>query len=126
MTPIMGAACRDDLLHIVQFLADKSDLVCKDRNDRTILHLAAERNQYNIIQEIQRRAPNLQKEEDQFKNIPLHTACRNGFIESVEHLGHDPTDFECKTEDEKTPLHLAAENGHNEVVEFIISKCNNV
>merc|ERR1719495_572138 len=50
ITPIMVAACQGHI-NVVKFLRDKkADLKHKDRNDQTIVHLAAKSDQNSIIE----------------------------------------------------------------------------
>ena len=87
MTPIMAAASQGHI-NIVKFLANKgASLERKDKNDQTIIHLAAQKNQHEVINAILdlESTPGV-NENDQEDNTPLHLACDAGHLDSVEVL----------------------------------------
>ena len=128
-TPIMVAASQGHI-DTVKYLASKSaELDLKDKNDQTIIHLAAQNNQDAVIEEILNLESTptdfMVNENDQLDNTPLHLACAAGFLDTVKVLIEHEAQVDNKNEDEKTPFHMAAENGHVEVVEYILSKDKN-
>ena len=129
MTPIMAAAAQGHI-ETVMFLADQgASLEWKDKNDQTIIHLAAQNNQDDVIKAILdlESTPKdfMVNENDQLDNTPLHLACAAGHLDSVKVLIEAGADSDNKNEDEKTPFHMAAERGHVEVVEFILNNDKN-
>ena len=122
-SPIMAAAVNGHL-EIVKYLASKhADLDIKDKNDQTIIHLAAKHNRSSVIEEILdlETTPRdfMVNENDQLDNTPLHLACAEGFLETVRVLVEHGAEIDNKNEDEQTPFHMAASAGHTEVVEYI-------
>ena len=125
LTPIMAAACYPEQLEIVKYLAEKNTVLrYKDRNDQTIIHLAADHNNHKAIEAILNlsKTPSnfMVNENDQYDNTPLHLACKKGYLETVKVLMEHQAEVDNKNEDEKTPFHLAAQEGYNEVVEYIL------
>ena len=128
LTPIMTAACFDGHLDIVKYLVErKAELDHKDKNDQTIIHLAAKNNQDEVIEEILQSASDdyMVNENDQFDNTPLHLASAAGYLETVKVLVKHNAQIDNKNEDEQTPLHMAANQGHSEVVEYIVQQDKN-
>ena len=125
----MVAACEGHV-KTVRCLAKCAKLDLKDRDDKTIIHLAALNNQHNVIKVILdlHFTPTdfMVNENDFHDNTPLHIACTEGFLDTVKVLIEHKAQVENKNEDEKTPFHLAAENGHAEVVDFILKGNKNV
>jgi hypothetical protein len=50
---------------------------------------------------------------------PLHSAARNGHLDTVKFLLESGTDFDTLSDDKKTPLDLAFDNGKPEVANFL-------
>ena len=124
MTPIMAAAVNGDL-DTVEFLIDSTaQLHNKDLKDQSIIHLAAQHDQHDVIELIldhQRTERDFMvNENDQYDNTPLHVACQNGFLETVKVLVDHGADCDNKNEDERTPFHMAAASGHTEVVKYLL------
>ena len=124
MTPIMAAAINGDL-DTVEFLVDmKAELHNKDLKDQSIIHLAAQHDQHDVIElmlDHQRTERDFMvNENDQYDNTPLHIACQKGFLETVKVLVDHGADCDNKNEDEKTPFHMAAASGHTEVVKYLL------
>ena len=126
----MAAACEGHV-KTVRCLAKEcqAKLDLKDRDDKTIIHLAALHNQHNVIKEILdldfTPTDFMVNENDFHDNTPLHIACTEGFLDTVKVLIEHKAQVENKNEDEKTPFHLAAENGHVDVVDFILKENKN-
>ena len=123
-TAIMAAAVNGHL-EIVQYLAEQKGvkLDLKDKNDQTIIHLAAKNNNPEVIEEILKldTTPDdfMVNENDQLDNTPLHLACAAGYLQTCKVLIDHGAEIDNKNEDEQTPFHMAAEAGHSDVVEFI-------
>ena len=78
-------------IETVKFLAEKgASLERKDKNDQTIIHLAAQNNQDEVIKAILdlESTPKdfMVNENDQLDNTPLHLACMAGHLEAVKVL----------------------------------------
>jgi len=123
ISPIMIAACKGNV-NVVKYLSSRdADLEYKDRNDQTIIHLAAKNDQSAVIHALLEKnddAHYLVNENDQFDNTPLHLACQFGFLETVKVLLKYDADIDNKNEDEQTPFHLAAKHGHVDVVQCLV------
>jgi ankyrin repeat protein/L-ascorbate metabolism protein UlaG (beta-lactamase superfamily) len=68
------------------------------------------------------RAPN----ENQTRDLPLHTAAIGGQLEMARRLLDAGADIDGFDADESTPLHVAALNRHPELVDLLISRGANV
>ena len=129
-TPIMAALCHGHLKSAKILVENGADMHIKDKNDQSIIHLAASINMHKVIEKILKgkeiendpnKKPKLD-DNDQFENTPLHLACSKGNQESVKVLIALGAAIENKNEDEMTPFLLAAENGHADVVEWLLDK----
>ena len=85
------AAASQGHIETVMFLADRgASLEWKDKNDQTIIHLAAQNNQDEVIKAILdlESTPKdfMVNENDQLDNTPLHLACNAGHLDSVKVL----------------------------------------
>ena len=85
------AAAAQGHIETVMFLADQgASIEWKDKNDQTIIHLAAQNNQDEVIKAILdlESTPKdfMVNENDQLDNTPLHLACAAGHIDSVKVL----------------------------------------
>ena len=85
------AAASQGHIETVMFLADRgASLEWKDKNDQTIIHLAAQNNQDEVIKAILdlESTPKdfMVNENDQLDNTPLHLACTAGHLDSVKVL----------------------------------------
>ena len=120
MTPIM-AAVTNGYLESAKYLAENdASLKIRDKNDQSIIHLAAKNNKHKVISLLQKTS-NID-ENDLFDNTPLHMACSKGHKLTVEVLLNLGAAIENKNEDERTPFLLAAENGHDDVVEYLLNR----
>nr|XP_009858860.1 GA-binding protein subunit beta-1-like isoform X2 [Ciona intestinalis] len=50
---------------------------------------------------------------------PLHFACINGHMSTVEILTRAGVSWEGRTKADKTPIHFAAQNGHRDIVQYL-------
>lgn len=116
-------ACIEGHLEAVSLLSNHgARLDILDKDDKSILFHAAEKNRPEIITLILKnhRGMELMFLNDQYDNLPIHAACAKGNLDCVVLLGDRGADIDNKNEDEQTPLHLAATNGHFKVVEVIV------
>jgi len=124
-SPIMIAACKGNV-NVVEYLSNEGAyLGCKDRNDQTIIHLAAKNNQPAVIDAVFEGLNDddvhyLVNENDQFDNTPVHLACQFGYLETVRKLIDYGADIDQINEDEQTPFLLAAKHGHDDLVHFFL------
>ena len=90
MTPIMVAAVWGHINAVVFLTERGASLEQKDKNDHTIIHLAAQHKQDEVIKAILdlESTPGdfMVNENDMHDNTPLHLACEAGHLDSVEVL----------------------------------------
>ena len=127
MTPIMAAVSKGHFKSAQSLAKLGANLKLTDKSDQSIIHLAAKKDKHQVIEKLLQTEEWLSKidENDLYDNTPLHLACSQGHMKSVEVLLNLGASIENKNEDERTPFLLAAKKGHNEVVEFLLKRFEN-
>lgn len=116
---------KDDLIY--ENIKTNLGFPLNDNDGDIIIHLLANNNKVNILEEIINFFKINNLDYNQIVNLknfdnysPLHFAASNGDISTVELLCKHNADVNSLTDDKFTPLHLASGNGNIEVVDFLI------
>lgn len=94
---IFDAASKNDRDAVGEFIKSGVDINVKDRNDRTLLHIAAQNNYLDLADYLLSFNPALNGR-DCYGETPLHLAKKSGHIEMVEKLHHSGALDEVKPE----------------------------
>nr|XP_012142858.1 PREDICTED: ankyrin repeat and death domain-containing protein 1A-like isoform X3 [Megachile rotundata] len=62
----------------------------------------------------------------QYGNTPLHLACQNNEVETVEILINKGVDLNCLNSRLQSPIHIAAEMGHTDICELLLAAGANI
>ncbi len=104
-----------------KFKASGGNLLAKNRDGRTPLHLSATKQNLDAIHAI--AVERLLLEVDNRGDTPLHIACRYGILAVVEALWIPHAQM---NDDGNTPMHEAALHGREHIVRFLIQKSEDV
>lgn len=89
-----------------------------NRDGKTALKIAAERNNYQLVKEVLKYGdPNIP---DRNNSLPLHEAAKHGNVHLVQLLLHKTNDLTVRDNAGKTALDLARENGHESVINILL------
>ena len=125
---LVTAAKHGDLVVVRGLLSHPScDLLTRDEDGNTALHIAASRGHHEVVLELASRYTETSNKCAAGKNnegeTPLHLACRNGSMECVDILANlFPTDLNTKNSSGETPLMAALLAEHNKVVLLLHQK----
>ena len=124
------AAAKQGSLGVVRALVShpSCDLLARDEEGNTALHIAASRGHHDVVLELASRytAPSgeVYAGVNNKGQTPLHLACRNGWIKCVDHLINKlHFDFNLKEVNGNTPLKSASIAGHNDIILLLLQKC---
>ena len=117
------AAAKQGSLGVVRALVShpSCDLLARDEEGNTALHIAASRGHHDVMLELANRytAPSGAGVNNKGQT-PLHLACHNGWIDCTRTLATMfPGDLNVKYEYDNLPLHDAALFGHGNVVDCL-------
>ena len=109
-------------LDIVRYFVEERNccVECRDEEENTPLHYAAEGGRFVIVQYLIREGCDPMCK-DTYSRTPLYDACREGNLDVVKYLIED-ANAECSCIDvvHATPLHIAALNGKLSVVKLLV------
>lgn len=109
-------------LNIVRYFVEERncDVECRDEEENTPLHYAAEGGRFVIVQYLISNGCDPMCK-DSYSRTPLHDACSEGNLDIVRYLIED-ANAECSCLDavHATPLHIAALNGKLSVVKLLV------
>ncbi|XP_025203710.1 death-associated protein kinase 1-like isoform X2 [Melanaphis sacchari] len=107
--------------HIVDVLLDRGTSVCaKDINGNTPLHLATKNNNISVIKSLLFLQPNVAYEQNNNGDIPMHIACRYGYLECVMKLVEHNVTMDMVNENLDTPLLVAIKEKHENVAIYLL------
>ena len=92
----------------------------KDDEDRTVLHLAAMKENKEVIEEILKRQVVEIDAVDKYGNTALHYVCYNSDCQIALKLIEGGAEVNLKNRGGKTPLHKAAERCHAKLTETLL------
>ena len=93
------------------------DLLARDEEGNTALHIAASSGHHDIVQELASRYTTPSAGKNKEGHTPLHLACSKGWATCVTVLADRfPGDLMQKDEHGNLPLHLAALFGHDDII----------
>ena len=124
-TCLLAAGKQGNLVSVRALLSDPScDLLARDEEGNTALHIAASRGHHNVVLELASRYTSPSDEATAGVNnkgqTPLHLACCKGWVECVRTLAtRFPGDLKVKNERDNLPLHDAALFGHEGIVDCL-------
>lgn len=96
---------------------------CKDKQNRTPLHVAVNSNFYDCVDLLLKRQGIEINASDSNRIVPLHLACKNKNIEIVKILvSNNDIDINAQDSSGFTPLHYACESGIEEIVRILLNK----
>lgn len=102
---------------------DQVQINCKDKQNRTPLHVAVNSNFYDCVEILLNQSEIEINAIDVNKIVPLHLACKNKNIEIVKLLtSHNDIDINAQDSSGFTPLHYACESGIEEIVRILLEK----
>ena len=107
----------------IQSLTDEieNDFRKKILEETTPFHLAAERGELQVCQEIMENADDMNPTTlGGYGLTPLHKAAENGHLSVYQLISKSVDDKNPKDKFDVTPLHWAARNGHLSVCQFIV------
>ena len=125
---LVTAAEHGDLVQVKALLSHPScDLLARDVDGNTALHIAASRGHHEVVLELASRYTTASSESIAGMNnegdTPLHLACRNGSMQCVKILANMfPIDLTMNNSSGDTPLAVALLAEHNEVVLLLNQK----
>ena len=118
---LLTAAKWGSVIIVRALLSDPScDLMARDEEGNTALHIAASRGHHDVVLELVSRYTSSSDEATAGVNTPLHLACCKGWVECVRTLAtRFPGDLKVKNEYDNLPLHDAASFGHEDIVDCL-------
>ena len=87
-------------------------------NDKTPLHIAAERNQLDVVKYLIEKGASIDLK-DKNNETPLHIAVLNGNLEIVKCLIENGAKIDPKNDKNQTPLFIAVRKDDRDVVDFL-------
>ena len=118
---LVAAAKRGSLVLVNALLSHPScDLLARDKEGNTALHIAASRGHHEVVLELASRYSTLSAGKNDKKQVPLHLASFKGWRECIRILVTTfKEDVAIKEEYDNLPLHYAALYGHSNAVDCL-------
>lgn len=116
-TPLMSAACGNNLVLVKLLLEHGADPFLKDGSGFTALTFAEifGKRVANYLRKIMSVSPAASE-------LPIHDAARAGIVERVAALLEQGVDVDSRNDMQSTPLHCAAQGGRAEVVKLLLER----
>ncbi|CAD6241270.1 GSCOCG00002603001-RA-CDS [Cotesia congregata] len=112
---------------IVQILLNaNANCNITDDNGLTSLHMAASQGCKGILESIIDYCPDVINKQCNIGNTPLHLACQNNQMDTIEILLKKKADINCLNLKLQTPIHIAAEMGHTDVCKLLLAAGANI
>lgn len=121
---LLHIAAKEGYLEFAKFLLEKgADIYALETNDKTPLHLAAQKGRLNLVKYfVNDREVHLDLK-DKYGKIPLHLAAENGHLDVVEYFVEDKgVKLDVKDRYGMVPLHLAAQEERLDVVKYFVGE----
>ncbi|KAJ7386257.1 hypothetical protein OS493_010661 [Desmophyllum pertusum] len=126
-TPLHTAAQAGQIEVIRKLVLYGGDMSLRDNDGYTPLHLAAREGHVNAFRDMLRKAKSgglsirtLLNSPDNYGNVCLHLAIKNGHREIVELCLESGADISTAQEDFSTPIHLACSQGNLEIAKLLV------
>ncbi|VVC31092.1 Ankyrin repeat-containing domain,Ankyrin repeat [Cinara cedri] len=101
--------------------AGEIQINARDKDDKTLLHLASEKDTVGAIKVLIDKGADLNARDKDGKT-PLHLAAERNKIDAVKILMDEEADLNARDKNGRTPLHFAAGNGNADIVEILMDK----
>ncbi|KAK0180405.1 hypothetical protein PV327_006049 [Microctonus hyperodae] len=92
----------------------------------TALHVAASQGCKGILESILQYSNKIINKQCHAGNTPLHLACQNNEVETVEILIKHGADLNCLNAKLQMPIHIAAEMGHTDICKLLLASGANI
>ncbi|XP_068761069.1 transient receptor potential cation channel subfamily A member 1-like [Montipora capricornis] len=126
-TPLHAAAQAGKTQVIQKLVLHGGDLSLRDNDGYTPFHLAAREGHLEAFTDMLRKAKNgglslrtILNSPDNYGDVCLHTAVKNGHKEIVELCLESGADISKAQEDYSTPIHLACSQGNLEITKMLV------
>nr|QQY02543.1 transient receptor potential cation channel 2 [Cryptocotyle lingua] len=116
-------AVRTGSLAVTNFLMDYgANVIVKNANEHTPLHVAAMHGRFGIVQLLLKRSPLVAYERDEDGNYPIHLAAKHGFTQVLKVILEQTQQIHERNGSGWTPLMFAAAYNRPECVKLLIEK----
>ena len=118
---IHTAGRKGDIILLSKVMSFYEDKDFTNQDGLTCLHLATQGNHLDFVKYALKNGVS-QRVPDSKGELPIHYACRLGFIDIIElFVKQDTKVVHYMSHSKSTPLHLSAENAHFEITMFLVS-----
>lgn len=122
---LRDAACDDDAPRVQALLLQGAEVIPRESNRETALHLAARNRSTNVVRVLLGPEVSINVDaQDDDGWTALYGASRNGYDDVVKLLIGRTDGVDLPDTDGNTALHIAASNGHTAVVGLLLEKAN--
>ncbi|CAF1198500.1 unnamed protein product [Adineta ricciae] len=88
------------------------------------IHYASEHGHNECIKLLLTKSPDTVNQQTNQLSTPIHLACQNGFLATVQLLISYGANFQLKDQNGSNCLHMACGNGHIDIVQWLVEKQN--
>ncbi|CAF0842356.1 unnamed protein product [Adineta steineri] len=124
-TPLHLAANYNSL-NVLHYLLEKeyADPHNQSYNGFLAIHYAAEHAHNDCIKLLLSKSPDIINKQTNQLITPLHLACQNGSLETIQLLISNGANFKVRNQNGSNCLHIACQNSHLNIVQWLIEKQN--